>query len=301
MSLTSEINNKNSVIYQWFESKFNSTIAKLLASHNQIMAQQPRILPSFEEVDFALCGHAVSYFLKKYLSFKAKDENWIYNTIAYAGAKMLNVEHIIEYCATGDNVPDSEALKCILLSSLERYKRASIKHEILQPFLQGQNQLNIEAKYFKKWLPTIRDVSAIIESVPRTWQVVEDKVQGKIISNCTFTLSNYIGGADCLVCGDALIDIRTTVKRCPFTLENFYQQISYVLLDYDDQYSIKQLIWFYSRQASVFCYPTNKLFRNLPLLREEFKTMILENYSYEPEWFDDGIDLIAGSKLYLEP
>ncbi|MBD2778251.1 hypothetical protein [Iningainema tapete] len=255
MSLTSEINNKNSAIRKWFESKFNSTIAKLLANHNQIMAQQPRILPSLKEVDFALCGHAVSYFLKKYLSLKTKDENWIYNTLAYAGAKMLNVEHIIEYCATGDNALDSEALKCILLGSLERYKRSGIKHEILQPFLQGQNQLNLETKYFKKWLPTIRDVSAIIESVPHSWHVVDDKVQGKIIPHATFTLSNYIGGADCLVCGDALIDIRTTVKRCPFTLENFYQQISYVLLDYDDQYGIQQLIWFYSRQDKCILLP----------------------------------------------
>ena len=301
MSLTSEINNKNSAIYKWFDSKLNSTIAKIIVSHNQIMARQPRILPSLEGVDFALCGHAVSSNLQKYLSLKAEDKSWAYNTMAQTGAKMLSAEHIIEYCTTNSDAIDEEALKCILLGALESYRRSGRKHEILQPFLQGQNQLNLEAKYFNKWLPTIWDVSAIIESVPRSWQAVDDKVQGKIIPHATFTLSNHIGGADCLLCGDALIDIRTTVKRCPFTMENLYQQISYVLLDCDDQYGIEQLIWFYSRQASVFCYPTNKLFRDLPSLREEFKTMILENYSYEPEWFDDGIDLIAGSKLYLEP
>lgn len=192
---------------------------------------------------------------------------------------MLSCEYAFDYCITDSNSLEEEALKCMLMGALENYARSRNAHEIIQPFIRGEKSLKLEAQYFNRWLPSIQDTAQIISILPRTWQTVANQVNGRITCNASYPLSEYLGGADAqIITGNTLIDVRTSAKKLPFSLENFYQQISYVLLDSDNAYGIEQLVWFYSRQQSVFFYPTDKIFRNLQATREEFKRMILDNY-----------------------
>lgn len=278
MSLTSELKNRNSPIRRWFDSRLNKTVIKMITNHNQLLENQEIIRP-IDGVDFPLVGSAIAKALAKYLGNIYEDQTWFTNCLAQVGAKALKIEYAFDYSITNSNSLEEKALKCMLLGALENYARSRNIHEIIQPFIQGEKSLQLEAEYFKKWLPSIQDTSQIIGIVPRTWQTVANQVSGNITCNASYPLSQYIGGADCqIIAGNTLIDVRTTAKKRPFSLENFYQQISYVLLDSNDTYSINQLVWFYSRQQSVFFYPTDKIFRNLQATREEFKKMILDNY-----------------------
>lgn len=278
MSLTSELKNRNSPIRRWFDSRLNQTVIKMINSHNKLLENQEIIRP-VDGVDFPLVGNAIAKALAKYLGSIYEDKTWFTNCLAQVGAKALKIEYAFDYCVTNSTSLEEEALKCMLLGALENYARSRNIHEIIQPFLQGEKTLQLEPEYFKKWLPTIQDISQIIGILPRSWQTVANQVSGNITCNASYPLSEYLGGADCqIIAGNTLIDVRTTAKKSPFSLENFYQQISYVLLDSNDTYRINQLVWFYSRQQSVFFYPTNKIFRNLRATREEFKKMILDNY-----------------------
>ncbi len=257
----------------------------MIANHNQLLENQEIIKP-IDGVDFPLVGNAmpsagvaIAKALAKYLGNIYEDQTWFTNCLAQVGAKALKIEYAFDYSITSSNSLEEEALKCMLLGALENYARSRNIHEIIQPFLQGEKSLQLEPEYFKKWLPTIQDTSQIIGIVARTWQTVANQVSGNITCNASYPLSEYLGGADCqIIAGNTLIDVRTTAKKRPFSLENFYQQISYVLLDSNDTYSINQMVWFYSRQQSVFFYPTDKIFRDLQATREEFKKMILDNY-----------------------
>ncbi|MEA5622105.1 hypothetical protein [Nostoc sp. UHCC 0251] len=278
MSLTSELKNRNSPIRRWFDSRLNKTVIKMITNHNQLLENQEIIRP-IDGVDFPLVGSAIAKALAKYLGSIYEDKTWFTNCLAQVGAKALKIEYAFDYSITNSNSLEEEALKCMLLGALENYARSRNIHEIIQPFLQGEKSLQLEAEYFTKWLPSIQDTSQIIGIVPRTWQTVANQVSGNITCNASYPLSEYLGGADCqIIAGNTLIDVRTTAKKRPFSLENFYQQISYVLLDSNDTYTINQLVWFYSRQQSVFFYPTDKIFRDLQATREEFKKMILDNY-----------------------
>ncbi|MBO3458469.1 hypothetical protein G7B40_025085 [Aetokthonos hydrillicola Thurmond2011] len=291
MSLTSELRNQNSPLRKWFNGKLNNAIIKLVSNHNNLMCRQPIIRP-LEGTDFALVGNAVCYAVRKYLSQTANDANWIYKTIANVGAKKLNVVPLLEKCAMYTNVPEEEAFLCLLLAVLEGTGRMGISnHPMLQPFIKGEKLFHLDKEFFEKWQPSITDAAAIIKTIPNTWQSCANGINGRIISNATFSLSNCIGGADAqIICSNVLIDVRTSAKSQPFTLENLYQQISYCLLDTDDMYSIRQLVWYYSRQQALFIYPIEKLFRNLPSLRKEFADMILENYGNDNELFENFLD-----------
>ncbi len=301
MSLTSELRNQNSPLKKWFDSKLNDAILKLVSNHNNLMCRQQIIRP-VDGTDFALVGNAVCYAVRKHLSQRANDVNWMYNTIANMGAKKLNVIPLLEKCATYTNVPEEEAYKCLLLSALEGKGRMGISnHPILQPFINGEKLFQLDKQFFNKWHPSITDAAAIIKTIPKTWQFCANGINSKIISNATFSLSNCIGGADAqIICDNRLIDVRTSAKRQPFTIDNLYQQIGYCLLDTDDMYSIRELVWYYSRQQALFTYPIEKLFRNLPRLRNEFAEMIWENYGNDDDFFNGGLDLLGRYQLYID-
>ncbi|MGB3650061.1 MAG: hypothetical protein WBA41_02485 [Rivularia sp. (in: cyanobacteria)] len=101
----------------------------------------------------------------------------------------------------------------------------------------------------------------------------------KVICNATFPLSEYLGGADAqIITNGTILDIRTSAKRRPFTYENLLQQLSYCLLDTNNEYEIHTLAWVYTRHSAVFKYPVDKLFSDINQTRKEFEEMILVNY-----------------------
>ena len=67
MSLTEELNNLYSPLYQWFESKQSDCGNRLIKSHNLQMNQAQIIKPSGHIEDFALLGTAFIYAFRWHL------------------------------------------------------------------------------------------------------------------------------------------------------------------------------------------------------------------------------------------
>lgn len=302
MGLTAEINNKSSVISKWFQSKFNEGVTKIIQKHNQELANKQAIA-SQNGTDIRLLKPAACYFLRKYISQKLQDSNWVYNTLAYTGNNPLDVLGFVENSADFGNSITSEAIKCLVLSALEHLGRTKHKHEFIRPLLKASKEdksLEIDDSFRNKWLTTIEETAAIVELIPRTWENSNIPITGKVVSNATFSLSRRIGGADSdIIAGDILIGVYTTNEKEPFRLQHFYEAIAYCLLDSDDIYGINQLVWFYSRHSHAIVYPINKLFKDISALRQEFKEMIEQNYDCT-SFDNNGIDLGKNSKLYQD-
>lgn len=58
-----------------------------------------------------------------------------------------------------------------------------------------------------------------------------------------------------------------------------YQQISYLLLDFDARYGIEQLAWYYSRQRACFIYPVETLVPDVIAMRQKLYTFLSDQKS----------------------
>lgn len=280
MSLSSELNNPSSPISQWFAAKYNQTIGNIIAYHNEVMSRS-LILSPIDGTDFPLVGNAVAYSLRKFVATKQNNKSWLDGTLAGIIALEMQLNQLTELCNSTSSSLDEEALKMLILGALENYYRSLKPHKIIQPFIDNNcKKLSVPHEYILEWLPSIRDVSQISAQLPAIWNTIESvvNIEGIAISNVTFDLSRLLH-ADCqMIIDNAIVDIRTSAKRQPFTLNNFYQQLSYLLYDSDDVYKITNLVWVYSRQKIAFSYRTSQLFKDIDATRADFKKMIVENY-----------------------
>ncbi len=219
--------------------------------------------------------------MRKFVATKQGNAQWVDDTFAGTAAKELRLEQLATLCATQNKSNEENALKMLILAALEDYYRCRKSHKIIQPFINSNHKkLTLSLEYIQQWLPSILDVAQIDAQLPDIWNTIEHivNINSQTISNATFDLS-YILRADCqMILDNAIIDIRTTAKRQPFTLNNFYQQLSYLLYDTDDKYQISSLAWVYSRQKVAFSYGVRELFKDISSTRADFKTMIVNHY-----------------------
>lgn len=281
MSLTQELKNPSSPISKWFSSKYHQGVGNIILHHNQMMQRSP-ILKPIDGTDFPLVGNAVTYSLRQFIAAKQNSRSWVNNTLAGKAADKLGINQVAKFCSKNSNSLEENALKTLILGGLENYYRSLKTHEIIQPFLNRKDKrLNVTQEYIEQWLPSIQDVSQISEQLPHIWNSIEPIINFEkttAISNATFTLSSLLH-ADCqLIIDNAIIDVRTTAKRQPFTLNNFYQQLSYLLFDSEDEYKLTRLAWVYTRQKVALSYNVNQLFKDINSTRKDFRQMIESNY-----------------------
>ncbi|MEO1374640.1 MAG: hypothetical protein AAFW70_10035 [Cyanobacteria bacterium J06635_10] len=293
MSLTSELKNPESPIRKWFDIKRSQTIDKIINHHNQVLSQSQIIIPQ-QGTNFPVVGNAVCYAIRKYIAQKIDDTNWHYTSLAWYGARHLQLTPLFDYCIN-NNKKEDEAISLVILAALEQVTRNSKQiNPILQPFL-GKNKivnLLIEDEIKNNWIPTFKDINNIIQEIPTIYRLIfNDELlkisslnknndrSNKVICNATFTLSEYLGGADAqIITNGTILNIKTSAKSRPFTYENLLQQLSYCLLDSNNKYNIHTLTWVYTRHSAVFRYPVNKLFSDINQTRKDFEEIILFSY-----------------------
>ncbi|MEM7552628.1 MAG: hypothetical protein AAF378_00740 [Cyanobacteria bacterium P01_A01_bin.84] len=293
MSLTSELKNPESQIRKWFDNRRSRTTDKIINHHNEILSQSQIISPQ-QGTNFPTVGNAVCYALRKYIANKLGDTNWHYTSLAWHGARYLQLIPLFNYCINS-NKKEDEAIRLLILAALEQVTRNSKEiNPILQLFIGKDKVENIliDNEIKKYWIPTFNDISNIGQEIPTIYSLIFTKNSlktsslykgnpstNKVICNATFTLSEYLGGADAqIITNGTILDVRTSAKRRPFTYENLLQQLSYCLLDIDNEYNLHTLSWVYTRHSAVFKYPIHKLFGNINQTRKEFGEMILNNY-----------------------
>ena len=115
------------------------------------------------------------------------------------------------------------------------------------------------------------------------YEAYRERLTDPVCLNPTFTGSAHIGGADAdLILGNSLLEIKTTVTPA-ITKAMLYQLIGYVLLDYEDEYQLKEVGIYMSRQATTLKWNLPELLDRLhrkssapPLdqLRQQFESAV---------------------------
>jgi hypothetical protein len=79
------------------------------------------------------------------------------------------------------------------------------------------------------------------------------------VLNPTFAGSHHVGGADAdLIVGNCLIEVKTT-KNPALRTRDLYQLIGYTLLDYENQFHIRDVGFYLSRQATMVQWTVDQL------------------------------------------
>jgi hypothetical protein len=275
-SLTRELNNPHSPLYRWFESKQSAVSDRLINSHNLQMNKSQIIRPSGHIQDFALLGTGFVYAFRWHLGLLNHSFNQTvasYNLNLTVAGKLLKAKTIEE-----------RAIACLIFAAYEKKYRSGSVHEIATVLMNShKNKLKPELNYISVM---INDLANLIDSISSVWDVNNSGLRGcKYFLNPVFIGSDYISADAQQILDNVLIKCFTTLKISPLTKQHFWQQIAYVLMDWDNKYQIDKVCWYYSRQKSLFIYPIESLFKDLKGLRVEFKDFVIDNYNYDDEEF----------------
>ncbi|MBE9048189.1 hypothetical protein IQ255_28010 [Pleurocapsales cyanobacterium LEGE 10410] len=277
-SLTRELNNPHSSLYKWFESRQSICCDRLIKSHNQKMDRTQIIRPLGHIEDFALLGTAFVYAFRWHIGLFNDNFN---QTVASYNLSSTIAEQLLSAKTT-----EEKAIACLIFAAYEQKYRSGSIHEIATVLMnRSKNQLKPELNYVSTM---INDLVNLINSISSVWDATNSSLtKRKYFLNPDFSGSYYINADAQQIVDGTLVKCFTTLKRCPFNRAHFWQQIAYVLMDWNDRYKINKICWYYSRQKALFIYPIKSLFKDLKGLRAEFKEFVLENYSDDEDEFDE--------------
>jgi hypothetical protein len=284
-SLTRELNNPHSPLYQWFESKQSPGGDRLIDSHNLQMNRNQIIRPSGHIKDFALLGTAFVYAFRWYLGLLDRSFN---QTVASYNLHSTIVQQLLKAKTSKE-----KAIACLIFAAYEEKYRSGKVHEIATVLMnKDKNQLKPELNYISTM---IDDLVGLIDSISSVWDATNSSLTTqKYFLNPSFSGSYYISADAQQIIDGVLIKCFTTLKKHPLSRQHFWQQIAYVLMDWDNKYQIDKLCWYYSRQKALFIYPIKSMFKDLNRLKTEFKYFLIDNYDNDNDYDNDNECLIAG-------
>ncbi len=265
MSVT-KLLNEDSPFKRWLHTNLPlGSFCKLLEDHNRTMKRQRLIVRPVGQIDFARSGMAFTYGLRWWIKETLSD--WLPGTVAWGGLKTWNLnDPFLAHFQT------FSPLGAVLLAEFDKIGRGYGRGE---PILDEQMNYLPHDPTFEN---TIEDVGALCRTLSEVFN--RDQFSTPIHSNPTFAGSEMVKGADAqLITGRTLFDVRTTLRKEPANLRNMYQQISYLLLDFDDRYGIEQLAWYYSRQRAYFIYPVETLVPDVVAMRQKLYTFLSDQKS----------------------
>lgn len=268
--ITRELNNPHSPLSQWFESKMSAAGHRLIKNHNEQMDRANIIKPLGEIQDFALIGTAFVYAFRWHLGLLHQRFD---QTVA-----SYNLPDEIFYQLIKAKTNEEKAIACSIFAAYEQQYRSGSLNEIATVLMNNddRNKLKPDLHYVSVM---VEDLANLIDSISSVWHINSDSLaRCECFLNPTFAGSNYISGDGQQIVDKMLIKCFTTLKKYPMTQQHFWQQIAYVLMDWDDRYQLDKICWYYPRQKALFIYPIESLFKNLEKSRGEFKAFLKSNY-----------------------
>lgn len=227
MSLTSHIKNKSPIYYSFRKVLHNERCRKIIHEHNDLMGTPELVPENFSQINFPFLGTAVIYAVREYFF----EKTFWKQTIPY--------RHLQATCPTSE-IP----YRWFEMALLESECRGSLS--------ASMEDVN---------LTMVDDILNIIRTFPIVLGKARQYLDTTYHVNPNFVYSSAVGGADAnMIIGDTLWDIRTTLKRTPFSYDNIVQQIAYVILGAHEDFGVNQICWYYPRQMKTFTYPISDFF-----------------------------------------
>lgn len=147
---------------------------------------------------------------------------------------------------------------CVVMAALDFFFRAGFdSHSILLTPKPKETLAELLCVAEKVWLDDLRTLSWTF------YDAFHPLLLRPAVLNPTFDGSTFVGGADAdLIVGDCLIDIKTTINPLKDS-EWIYQLLGYALLDWHDEYHIREVAVYFSRQRFLLQWPLNDLIAEL--------------------------------------
>lgn len=299
MSLTGELDKKDSPVTRWFAQRVTN-IKPISEEWNAAVKAAPLIRPATDRRIPGTVGTAFDYRLRYWFAVTPLEE-----LIASAGMRQLNPEAspitsrrgapdaflavrgpapaessavvalLADFAASLDNTvsaldpvggliddADEQLLcrHCYLLGLFEELFRAGPRiRSPLYELADGSTVDDLLALPPQIW---IDDLCALSRAFAEHYR----KFAGdRVVLNPTFAGSTEIGGADAdLIVDGCLLDVKTTVNPKFTRTRVLYQLLGYTLLDYDDHYGIDAVGVYLSRQSLLLRWPLVRLWQTLP-------------------------------------
>ena len=269
MPLTSELKNPDSQINQLLDSILPyDVVTNFIVEHNAIL-ETAHIIPPQPNSNLLLVGSAMAHAFY----YQITGEWGFYQpTMARLGFQQLSRWQFRELMAIAETAktPVQKALIALAFAYFEGVGRGNnppdLRNVVTQNVLSAESlaeHMNELGSPQDPLMDTVYDIANLMESFNLKWV---DRLNSKDVTvNASFSGSHLVGGADAqMISNGILIDIKTSKLRQPFTQKDLYQQLAYWLLDYDNQYNIKEIVWVYPRHQMFLRYGIDKMFPQLP-------------------------------------
>jgi len=292
MSVTSQLKDPSSPLSRFFASKRKAALKPIIDCINALCGQQECLIYS-TDIDYLMSGGMFGMAFRWWFAPNT-DHAWI----AELGAKQIGAHDffkaVIEY---GDQDSVKIPFMSYYLYLFEQVRRTGNTPRELsaaQRFHSERLPLLGPSAFSEQQSNTIRDVDLLFQSIPSVWESLKGEMQHYIPSP-TFTGSMDVGGADAFMIYNGVVwDVKCTKKSAPMTEELLLQQLAYVLLDYDDEYNLHSVGWYFARQRKTIVLPISKLVRDVKTLRNELRAWLtpkeIEETRRLPDIFGDDDD-----------
>ncbi len=265
MSLYHQLRAKNSPVSKWFRTYIDDSLSRkfVQAINNEIMKYPIEITPSHTEDGMA--GTAFDYAFR-WLLGPLTD-----HIVAMKGAYFLThkwaeaPEFISMIIQTGNAAEglEKKAASSIVLAWFDTYLRSGKIAPPLQLLLETQHNIDWDTTYSLIPKELAEDVIQLTYAALKTW---DKDLEVAFILNPTFTSSKTVDGADAdWITEGILYECKSTKKNRPFDRGTLLQTLAYTFLDYDNQYDIHSLGWYYARRNLRLVYPLSEILPRLGL------------------------------------
>lgn len=277
MSLTGELRDRSSWVSAYFKEWFPATAAFARAMGAEIdnWDRKSDCMPPIgadRSYPWSIVGTAFDYRMRYYLGMDS-----IFLTTAYEGFIRMqsykNPKWTLERndsWARGTyeflkyeldsvmlNSQDERVLSklCVVLAWFDQgYRSGGIFPKAMDNLLDFPTQQDYLTIVDDQWAD---DISRLIEKAATSLRSSSLK---KIEFGPTFAGSASVGGADAdLILNRCLLDIKTTINPANNLAANIRQIVGYVLLDWDNRYSLRSTGLYFSRQGKEVAWPLDEL------------------------------------------
>lgn len=282
MSLTSQLKDKSSAMSRFYVENLKSPLAPLVNYKNSLLSQKRPLVAAGS--DPRTVGKAFGYALRWWIN-----PYHMQTTVAAVGARNTsNGKMFAAMLEMGNAKPDAIPMLSVLMTAFDDAARGDsagaeslfddylrrYKHYLALPD-PGVLMLEGESASDRLIRQNVFDVATLFYEIPIALGDRAEWNMKRVVFNPTFNLSRIVGGADAWMISDGVIwDCRTSAKSKPFDEFNLLQQLGYALLDTHDEFKIKSISWYYSRQRVTISIELSRLVRDLSDLRNKLDTWL---------------------------
>lgn len=303
MSLQSQLRDQNSPVNRWFAAQIDRKASASFSKRvNDTLRDYPILMPP-AGTSYTLVGTAFDYGFRWLLGPLSPD------IVAVSGGRLVGAilkwkdapRLVAEAISLGNQERQNDlqllARCAVVLAWFENTARSGkIQPEVAELAGRKADLGLLMILLIRVPNPVVTDVYQLLESVYTVWAA---DLNEQFLLNPTFAGSAHVGGADAdWVTKGILYDCKCSIQPRPFERSILLQALGYLLLDYEDQYKIDHIGWYYARQRVRLSYSVDEIlhrFFPVPILselRHNFREMLESELRQETERLLEALEIV---------